>query len=140
MSKKSRKSQSQTIALGPSEGRFYDMGKISSIFKADGKETGGKYSISEWWIEANTKGPGIHRHDEDDIFYVLEGTMSIYLDGKWIDAKKGSFILVPAGMEHDFENRSSEKAGVLNFSVPGDFEQVMPSIVNWFQKNPAGVT
>jgi hypothetical protein len=41
----------------------------------------------------------------------------------WIDAPKGSFVLVPAGITHDFENRCATPAGVLNFSHPGDFEQ-----------------
>ena len=33
------------------------MGRISARFKADGAETAGRYSISEWWLEPNTKGP-----------------------------------------------------------------------------------
>jgi hypothetical protein len=39
-------------------------------------------------------------------------------------------------MTHDFQNRSSERAGVLNFSVPGDFEKNMPAIAQWFIENP----
>ncbi len=56
--------------LPPAEGRAYRMGRISAIFKADGNETDSGYSISEWWLEAHTQGPGAHSHDEDDIFYV----------------------------------------------------------------------
>ena len=130
--------RSQLVVLKPGEGRHYPMGRISSTFKADGVETGGKYSISEWWIEPNTKGPGTHSHDEDDIFYVIEGVMSIYFNEKWIDAPKGSFVLVPAGMKHDFENRSSAKAGILNLSIPGNFEESMPAIAEWFKENPPG--
>jgi quercetin dioxygenase-like cupin family protein len=116
------------------------MGTIQAVFKADNEETGQKYSVSEWWLEAKSKGPGIHSHEEDDLFFVIEGTMSFFIDQKWIEAPKGSFILAPAGMKHDFENRSDQKAGVLNFSVPGSFEQSMPMIVDWFKKNPAGRT
>jgi len=65
------------------------MGRIFSRFLADGAETDEKYSISEWWLEANTKGPGAHSHDEDDVFYVLEGTMSILLGDRWVDARVG---------------------------------------------------
>ena len=42
------------------------MGRISSVFKADGEETAKGYSISEWWLEPHTKGPGAHAHPEDD--------------------------------------------------------------------------
>jgi mannose-6-phosphate isomerase-like protein (cupin superfamily) len=126
------------VVLVPGEGRNYAMGRISAIFKADTDETASRYSISEWWLEAHTKGPGAHAHDEDDVFYVIEGTMSFFVDGAWIDAAKGSFVLVPGGSTHDFENRSGARAGLLNFSVPGNFEKDMPAIAQWFKENPPG--
>ena len=98
------------------------MGPVQAIFKADGHETRGRYSISEWWLEPYTKGPGEHSHEEDDVFFVIEGTMSFCIGGKWLDAPKGSFVVAPGGTPHDFENRSGERAGALNLSVPGDFE------------------
>ena len=124
------------IVLPPGEGRSYPMGRISAVFKADGDETHSRYSISEWWLEPHTQGPGAHSHEEDDIFYVIEGTMSVLVDDRWIDAPKGSLVLAPGGVTHDFENRSSSRAGVLNLSIPGDFEQNMPAIANWFAENP----
>jgi mannose-6-phosphate isomerase-like protein (cupin superfamily) len=126
------------VVLEPGEGREYPMGRIRAVFKADGEETGGGYSISEWWLEPRTTGPGAHAHPEDDIFYVIEGTMSVLVGDRWVDAPKGSFVLVPGGTTHDFENRSDERAGVLNFSYPGPFEPQMPSIVEWFNENPPG--
>ncbi|MCI0547324.1 MAG: cupin domain-containing protein [Candidatus Rokubacteria bacterium] len=113
------------------------MGRIRAIFKADGAETSHAYSISEWWLEPHTKGPGPHSHPEDDVFYVIEGTMTILVGERWIDAVKGSFVLAPAGVTHDFENRGDTRAGVLNFSYPGNFEQHMPGIVEWFAAHPA---
>ncbi len=114
------------------------MGRISAVFKADGAETAGGYSISEWWLEPHTQGPGAHAHPEDDTFYVLEGVMSFFVNGAWIDAAKGSFVLVPGGSPHDFENRSAVRAGILNFSAPGNFEQHMPDITQWFAEHPPG--
>jgi mannose-6-phosphate isomerase-like protein (cupin superfamily) len=116
------------------------MGRISAIFKADEEETNAAYSVSEWWLEPKTTGPGAHVHPEDDIFYVIEGTMSVLVGDRWIDAPKGSFVLVPGGVTHDFENRRSARAGVLNFSCPGPFEPAMPNIVEWFSANPPGPT
>lgn len=132
-----KKNDRKPIVLRPNQGRIYEMGAIRSIFKADGKETSNRYSISEWWVEPRHAGPGKHSHDEDDIFFVIEGTMSIWLKDKWIEAPKGSFVLVPSGIEHDFENRSDSLAGMLNLSVPGGFEDHMPSIVEWFEVNPS---
>ena len=125
------------IFLKRGQGRGYDMGRIKANFKADGEETANQYSISEWWMEPNTKGIGAHHHEhENEIFYVLEGTMSFLVGDKWRDAEKGSFIFVPAGVRHDFENRSTNRAGVLNVFAPGAFEAHMPKIVDWFKEHP----
>lgn len=125
------------IVLAPGEGRAYPMGRIAALFKADGAETAGRYSISEWWLDAHTAGPGAHAHDtEDDVFFVIEGTMTFRVGDDWIDAPAGSFVLAPAGTTHDFENRSDARAGLLNLSIPGDFETHMPGIAEWFAEHP----
>ena len=124
------------LVLAPGAGRSYPMGRIDAVFKADDGETVGAYSISEWWLAPHCKGPGAHQHPEDDVFYVLAGTMSILVGTQWHDAEAGSFILIPGGIVHDFENRSDQRAGVLNFSTPGGFEPQMPAIVAWFQQHP----
>ena len=120
------------IVLAPGEGRAFPMGRLSAVFKADGAESANRYSISEWWLDPHTKGPGVHQHPEDDLFYVLGGTLHVLVDTDWIEATVGSFVLVPGHFPHDFENRGPEPAGFLNVSVPGGFEPAMPSIADWF--------
>ena len=121
--------------LAANEGRHYSLGSMQAIFKADEEETQERYSISEWWLEPNSAGPGPHKHDKNhDIFYVLEGTISILVGNEWIDASKGAFILIPENTIHDFANRTNYKTGILNFFIPGGFERNMPSIVKWFEE------
>jgi hypothetical protein len=55
------------LVLLPGEGRSYPMGRISAVFKADGDETAKRYSISEWWLEPNTQGPGAHSHERKTV-------------------------------------------------------------------------
>jgi mannose-6-phosphate isomerase-like protein (cupin superfamily) len=126
----------QPIILAPGEGRAYPMGRISAVFKADGVESASCYSVSEWWLEPHTQGPGAHSHAEDDIFYVIEGTMSVLVGEAWTQASRGAFVLVPGGITHDFENRGDVRAGVLNLSIPGSFEPHMPGIAQWFAEHP----
>jgi mannose-6-phosphate isomerase-like protein (cupin superfamily) len=128
----------KAVLLEPGKGRAYPMGRISALFKADGAETKDRYSISEWWLEPHTQGPGPHSHDKDDVFFVIEGTMSFLVGAEWKDAPKGSFVLVPGGITHDFENRTSKRAAALNFSIPGGFEEDMPGIAEWFAEHPPG--
>src|ERR1700722_5650745 len=66
-----------------SQGRAYEMGRMRAIFKADRDETAGRYSTSEWWLEPRTRGPGVHAHNDDHIFYLVEGSLSLLVDGQW---------------------------------------------------------
>mgnify|MGYP003134106209 FL=1 len=126
------------LHISPGGGRAYDMGGMRSVFYADEAETAAEYSISEWHLAPKTPGSSPHSHDhEDDIFYVLEGVTTFYLDGARQDAAAGSFIRVPAGVTHDFENLSDEPTRFLNIFIPGGFERDMPAIVDWFAKNSA---
>lgn len=134
----SKPGEREVIVLAPGEGRRYSMGPMSAVFKADCEETAHSYSISEWWLEPHSQGPGAHSHPEDDTFYVIEGTVSFFVNDHWVDAPAGSFVLVPGGTIHDFQNRSDARAGMLNIGAPGGFEQNMPAIVDWFEKRPIG--
>jgi mannose-6-phosphate isomerase-like protein (cupin superfamily) len=124
------------IVLSAEQGRTYDMGFMRAVFKADGTETQERYSVSEWWMEPRNAGPGAHSHaSNDEVFYVIEGVASILIGDQWVDAGKGSFIRIPAGVTHDFANRTDQRIGLLNFFIPGGFEQNMPAIVEWFEHN-----
>ncbi len=126
--------ETDTLILKPGEGRVYNCGAMTAIFKADENETANKYSISEWWLEAHTDGPGAHLHeDNDEVFYGLEGIASVLVGDQWHDVAKGTFLRISAKTIHDFANRTNEKCGLLNFFIPGGFERNMPAIVEWFE-------
>lgn len=125
------------LNISPGAGRRYDMGGMTSFFLADEAETNADYSLSEWWLDPHQAGSGPHSHeDEDDMFYVLDGIVTFYLDGKRVEAPKGTFLRVPAGVTHDFANETDARAGFLNIFIPGGFERDMPAIVQWYADNP----
>lgn len=128
----------EPVVLRPGEGRAFPMGRITAVFKADRAETGHAYSISEWTLEPNTQGPGPHHHPEDNVFFVTAGTMSFLVEDRWTEAPVGSFVLVPGGVVHDFENRSAARAAFLTFVTPGGFEGEMPAIAAWWAEHPPG--
>lgn len=50
-----------------------------------------------------------HSHEhEHEVFDVLAGSGTIWLDGESIEAGPGTIVFVPAGVEHGFENSGSE--------------------------------
>jgi quercetin dioxygenase-like cupin family protein len=135
----SQKSELKPLVVYPGDGRTYPMGRMSAVFKADLEETNSTLSVSEWWLEPNTEGPHIHKHPEAQLFYVIEGNLAVYLQGKnWIEAEKGSYIYIPGGTEHGFENRSDKTVGFMSINTPGGFEEDIPQIVNYFEENPLG--
>ncbi len=130
-------SSTDALILAPGQGRTYDCGTMTAVFKADENETDARYSISEWYLEPNSGGPGAHLHEEnDEVFYVIEGTVTFLVGERWVDAERGTFLRIPANTLHDFTNRTDLKAAALNFFIPGGFERNMPNIVKWFQENP----
>lgn len=131
------KAAADVLFLRPGEGRTYPLGRMQAVFKADHGETGDAYSVSEWWLEPHTSGPGAHSHtDNTELFYVLAGTASILAGEDWLEAPAGSFVRIPATVMHDFENRTDERVGLFNVFLPGGFEENMPAISKWFAENP----
>jgi mannose-6-phosphate isomerase-like protein (cupin superfamily) len=126
------------IYLPREAGRRYELGAMQAVFKADGAETANRYSVSEWWLDPLTDGPGRHRHEaNDEIFVALAGQPSVLAGDRWYELETGSTIVIPAGIEHDFANRTSERVALLNIFVPGGFETNMPEIVAWFAEQDA---
>ena len=130
----------RSLVVRPDEGRAYEMGRMRAVFFADGDETGDRYSISEWSLEARTEGPGAHSHPDDHVFYVIEGTLGLVLDGQREEAPRGSYAVIPGGVQHDFDNPGAETCRFISINAPAGFEQMMPQLVKWFADNPLGDT
>jgi mannose-6-phosphate isomerase-like protein (cupin superfamily) len=107
---------SEMIILPPGGGRAYAIGPMRGVFKADEEA----YCASEWSVEPGGTGPGAHSHEaQDEIFIVTEGTMWFLAGEDWVEAPAGTFLRIPAGVTHDFENRGTERATAFNVFIPG---------------------
>ena len=115
----------EVIVLPEGEGRVYACGSMTAIFKTDEEETSSKYSVSEWWLDPNSGGPGAHQHEEnDEVFYVLEGTTSFLVGDRWINANKGTFLRIPCKTIHDFEIEQIQKQESLIFLFQEDSREI----------------
>ena len=71
-------------------------------------------------------GGGMEQHvhgDEDDSFYMLEGEMTFFFGGEKVLAPTGTFLLVPPGTSHGFENEGDVPARMLNIHAPAGFDR-----------------
>jgi quercetin dioxygenase-like cupin family protein len=70
-------------------------------------------------INAPGFGPPRHRHNEVEVFRVLEGRYLYEVDGKRFHADVGDLVTVPGGAEHGFCNITSRPARQLIMILPG---------------------
>jgi mannose-6-phosphate isomerase-like protein (cupin superfamily) len=114
----------------PGQGREIDLGPFQMMVKADAAQTGGAFSLLEA-SEPPNFGPPLHVHDDAaEAFYVLEGEYLIYIADQVHRCPAGSFIYIPAGLEHGFRVGESESRK-LNIYVPG-------AMVGYFDELKAG--
>src|SRR5262245_41113917 len=74
-------------------------------------------------IEPPGGGPPLHTHAyEDEYFFVLEGEISFYINGRVIVAHAGESAFVPRGAAHCFKNCSNRQARVLILFTPAKIE------------------
>jgi len=65
-------------------------------------------------------GVPMHVHDdEDELFYILEGELTVETEAGEVVAKAGSFVHLPHGVAHGFRNATSQAVRSLVIATPG---------------------
>ena len=81
-------------------------------------ETGGALTMFES-IPAPGVGPPKHVHsNEDEVVYVLEGTLRFKLGDEIRETPAGGFAFIPRGLHHAWQNIGSEPARLLIVFTP----------------------
>jgi quercetin dioxygenase-like cupin family protein len=110
----------------PGEGDTIAMGTSGVLFKAEGSDGDGSFSLSETTVGPGFPGPVPHRHNAlVDSFFVLEGELTVRLGDEQLEAGPGSFALAPPGNVHTFSNPTRETVRMVNLMAPGGFEQYL---------------
>jgi quercetin dioxygenase-like cupin family protein len=92
-------------------------------FKARGEQTGGSLTAIENVI-APGDGPPVHTHAaEDEFWYVIEGELRFRLGDQDATAPAGSFVFVPRGTPHAFQNVGDSPARLLVMFTPAGMER-----------------
>lgn len=77
-------------------------------------------------VPAGVEGPDTHTHTSDQIYFVLEGEISIRLGSEVCTAKKNSVIVIPAGVPHHNWNAGSADEVHLEIIAPGGLSMRRP--------------
>jgi quercetin dioxygenase-like cupin family protein len=123
------------IAVGPGEGPTIEGPAGGPLtFKVRGEQTNGALTAFENVI-APGDGPPLHVHAaEDESWYVLEGDLRFRLGTQIAAAPAGSFVFVPRGTPHCFQNVGAQPARILVLFTPSGMERFFDR----FASLPAG--
>ena len=112
------------IALRQEEGEaLWFLGFLCTI-KASSETTNRQFAVIEHEAAQGAGSPlHVHRR-ENEWFYVTEGALTFWVDGKVIEAPAGSFVYGPRDIPHTFVV-SSPEARFLLVAQPAGFENFM---------------
>jgi mannose-6-phosphate isomerase-like protein (cupin superfamily) len=121
----------------PGEGERHAVGASEALVKVGSAETDGTFYFAETTIAPDFPGPPLHTHERlHDMFYVLEGTLTMRLGEDTRELSPDSFACVPPGVVHTFSNRSGERVRMLNFNTPGGWENYMRDLAEAAEAGP----
>jgi quercetin dioxygenase-like cupin family protein len=123
------------LSVGPGEGPTIEGPAGGPLtFKVRGEQTEGRLTVFENVI-APGDGPPAHLHEaQDESWYVLEGELRFKLGSEMHSAPAGSFVFVPRGTVHAFQNVGEAPARILVIFNPSGME----SFFDRFAKLSAG--
>lgn len=101
--------------------RWY-MGNLYT-FLAKGEETGGLYSTMELLVRKGTDIPPHTHTKEDESFYIIDGEVLFYIDGKEVHAKPGDFVYCSRLLKHHFTLKT-DTARIITTISPAGLEEV----------------
>src|SRR5688500_11828747 len=107
------------IVLNDGEGEpvwFLDNFLTLKVRKADGAAFG----LLEAKLPKGSETPFHRHHDEDEAFYVIEGQLTVFLEGgRTVVGRPGAYVHIPKGVAHGF--RVDEALKMLVLSDPAGF-------------------
>jgi quercetin dioxygenase-like cupin family protein len=109
------------ISTAPTTYEQYAFFGALTTLKATKESTGGQLLMIDNVAPRGVGSPLHVHHNEDEWFYVLEGELTVWLDGRTIKAGPGDFVFGPRNVPHTFIV-SSDEAHFLLASSPADFE------------------
>jgi mannose-6-phosphate isomerase-like protein (cupin superfamily) len=86
-----------------------------------GEQTDGRYTLIDMLVPAG--GPPPHRHDFEEMFFMLEGELDVTFRDEVHHIGPGQSINIPANAPHGFRVASARPARFLCFCLPAGQEE-----------------
>lgn len=110
--------------VAPGQGETILLGSTRMRVLEDGRNTAHRLGLAESVLAPHTPGPPQHRHAQhDEGFYVVAGMIRFTVGHEVYDAVAGTFVLVPPGAPHTFENPTDQSTVMLSTFTPDLYVQ-----------------
>ncbi|MBA3968467.1 MAG: cupin domain-containing protein [Gemmatimonadetes bacterium] len=108
----------------PDAGELVQIGGFGTRYKVLSGATGGSVAIVEHTLQPGLLGAPHHRHSrEDEISYVLQGELTVEIEGEISNVPAGGVMVKPRGRFHTFWNAGAQTVQFLEVISPGGFEE-----------------
>ena len=107
----------QPYALKAGQGWVY-RDSIDFTLKAGEIQQGCGAAFLEYTTRKGEEPPSHTHRTEDEMFYVLEGSITFHCGDAAFDLEKGGFVFLPAGIEHGYTIRGEEPVRLIVVTAP----------------------
>ena len=105
--------------MQPQEQPVVKIGQLEVRYLMDGTVTGAGVGMFELTVQPGARVPPAHSHSgNEEIVYVLEGTLRYMVDDETRDLKPGDRMYTPRGSVHAFSNPHDRPARALIILTP----------------------
>ena len=129
----------ERTVIQPSEGQSADFGGVGVVWKIEGIETAGRFSVVQHPIPPRSLAAPLHfHHNEDEYSFVLEGTLGALLGDEVVLSTPGSWVLKPRGEWHTFWNAGDALCRIIEVISPAGFESYFREVAAVFDAADGG--
>ena len=127
----------QPVVRVAGEGQTHNALGVTLTFKTVGTDSGGQWLTMEYTAPPQFSGPPPHVHKvTTEIFYVLEGTLTMQVNGQTIHLGAGGMAYVPPGTVHTFANQTDAPTKFLGIASPSGLENYFAEMMELVKNEP----
>jgi mannose-6-phosphate isomerase-like protein (cupin superfamily) len=115
---------SRAYTVAETEGIAYWFAGALLVTKASADQTGGAFALLDQTVPGGYAPPRHIHREEDEAWYLLNGTVTFYCGSRTLAAGPGSFVFLPQGVEHTFKV-GEDGARMLTVTVPASFASIV---------------